>query len=277
MPRLFPTLHIARPLAIGMSVAGGYVVLVAILTSLTDMPRWQEGDEGAALVAFALGILMVFRTNAAYDRWWEGRKLWGRLVNEIRNLALKTPAYVAVQPEELRQFERLLIAFPHALRLYLRGGDQIRQVPGFERDAAQFSHPPAYIAGLIHQTLGRWNRQGRLVDTIWILDQHAKSLMDISGACERIRKTPLASSYRALVRWCILLYVLTAPWAISFDSGLLHFPLLMLAFVFLIGMELAAEVIEEPFGQDGDDLPLDAICQSIESFVKQYPNRNDAT
>lgn len=269
MNRFFPRLNIARPLGCWLLASAAYLVVVGLIDRSDLLPGWFAGDEAAAVLGFALGILLVFRTNTANDRWWEARRQWGQLVNDIRNLALKARAHVAVDEIELRPFGRLLIAFPHALRLHLRGVRGVAAVPGFEHDPTTFPHAPGYIAGLIHETLNRWNREGRLLDTMWVLDVHARSLLDVCGACERIRNTPLASSYRSLVRVSILVYVLVAPWSISLDTGWALFPVLLLAFAFMFGVELTAEAVEEPFGTEGDDLPLDHLCGVMQQFVEE--------
>jgi putative membrane protein len=141
-------------------------------------------------------------------------------------------------------------------------------VPGFEADPTSFMHAPGYIAGRVHQTLDRWNREGKLKDSLWILDQHARSLMDVSGACERIRTTPTPSSYRALLRIGMILYVLLAPWAVAMEIGWWAPLVTGVAMIFLIGLELIGETVEEPFGTDGDDLPLEAYCENIERFLR---------
>lgn len=269
MKTFLPRLNIAKPLGCWLLAAAVYLVVVGLIDRSGLLPGWFAGDEAAAVLGFALGILLVFRTNTANDRWWEARRQWGQLVNDIRNLALKVRAHVAVDESELRPFGRLLIAFPHALRLHLRGVSGVAAVPGFEHDPTTFSHAPGYIAGLVLETLNRWNREGRLLDTMWVLDVHARSLLDICGACERIRNTPLASSYRSLVRASIVVYVLVAPWSISFDTGWTLFPVLILAFAFMFGLELTAEAVEEPFGTEGDDLPLDQLCGTIQRFVEE--------
>ena len=103
---------------------------------------------------------------------------------------------------------------------------------------------------------------------LW-LDGHVKSLMDICGACERIRYTPLSSSYRALLRHGIALYVLISPFYLIEDIGPSSFPLFVLAAYFLLGIEMVAEEIEEPFGASGDNLPLEHYCAKIEASVRE--------
>jgi putative membrane protein len=262
-----PSLHIARALAWWLALALAYALAVAAIVQLFELTAWKAASEVEAFLGIAFGMLVVFRNNAANDRWWEARKLWGQLVNELRNLALKARAHAAVAADEHRQFGRLLAGFAHALRLRLRGVAGIRAVPGFEQETTSFPHVPGYVASRIHQTLDRWNRQDKLHATIWLLDVHARALMDVCGACERIRYTPLASSYRALLRCGVGLFILTAPWTLTTDLGWWSLPVLVIAFGFLLGMELTAEAIEEPFGTAGDDLPLETFCATIETFV----------
>lgn len=266
--RFLPRLHILGHLLIWMVAAAVYSLIVGFIDHHFGLPHWVIGDEAAAILGLPISLLLVFRTNAAYDRWWEARKHWGQLVNDIRNMALKSRAHTNISDEEYQEFARLLIAFPHALRFHLRGRDVITEVPGFEDDPTDVAHTPGYIAGLVHDSLDRWNRNGQLKESIWILDVHARALLDICGACERIRATPLASSFRSLVRWSILLFALLGPWGIFLDTGWEELPVLLLGFGFLFGVELTAEVVEEPFGTEADDLPLDQLCITMETFVR---------
>ncbi len=265
---MMPRLNIARKLATWLGFSLIYAVAITLLVERLQLPVWRPGNEAAAALTAVLGTLIVFRNNAAYDRWWEARKLWGTLNNEVRNLALKVRAHVEADASELADFSRLLVGFAHALRMHLRGETTVRQVPGFEKEPTTFPHAPGYIAGRVHQALDRWNREGRLKESLWILDQHARSLMDVSGACERIHTTPAPSSYRALLRIGMILYVILAPWAVAMEIGWWAPLVTGVAMVFLIGMELTGETVEEPFGTEGDDLPLENYCENIERFVR---------
>lgn len=231
-------------------------------------PKWVAGTEWAAINGLVLGILLVFRNKEAYERWWEGRKLWGQLINDTRNLALKVKAFAPLSADERREFARLLVAFPHALKCHLRGDEDLHHVPGFENATDNTDHLPQRIAGLIFEFLARLNREQRLArDTLLVLDAHARSLMDICGACERIRSSPVPLSYRALLREGVGLYVLLAPWALGLESGYWGIPILGIIFYFLMGIELIAEDVEEPFGLDKDDLPLERLCQTVRASV----------
>jgi putative membrane protein len=260
--------HVGRTLALLLIPALVYVVADTVLIQFLGLPAWAAGKEAANTLGIVLGVLVVLRTNAANDRWWEARKLWGQLINDSRNLALKARAHAAADPEEYRELAHLLAGFAHALRLHLRGQGGIRSVPGFESAPTDFPHGPGYVAELVHRLLNRWNRQGKLRDTVWMLDVHARALMDICGACERIRNTPLPASYRLLLRSGIGLYILVAPWTVSPELGWWGVALLVLEFGFLLGIELTAEAIEEPFGTEKDDLPLETYCQTVETFVR---------
>jgi ion channel-forming bestrophin family protein len=264
---LLPPLHIGRKLATWVVLATVYAAAVKALVYWLELPYWSAGKEVAAILSVALWTLVAFRNNAANDRWWEARKLWGQLINDSRNLVLKVRAYADVDVAEKYRFGRLLVGFANALRIRLREDASLQSVPGLEDMPPSFPHPPGYLAGKIHETLARWDHQKKVHESVFLLDIHARSLMDICGACERIKNTPLASSYRAMKRGAITLYVLIAPWAVGLDIGFAGLPILVLAFAFLMGVELTAEAVEEPFGHDGDDLALDAYCRTIESFV----------
>ena len=126
------------------------------------------------------------------------------------------------------------------------------------------------MAGAVVDIVVRWHREGRIDGwaLLW-LDGHVKSLMEICGACERIRNTPLSSSYRALLRHGIALYLVIAPFYLIDDTGIYGFPMFVLAAYFLLGIELVAEEIEEPFGPGGDNLPLERYCATIATSVRR--------
>ncbi len=131
-------------------------------------------------------------------------------------------------------------------------------------------HAPSRVAGDLYGTLVRLRQSGVLdgFSLLW-LDGHVKSFMDVCGACERIRYTPISSSYRALLRHGIAVYVLISPFYLMEDVGPSSFPLFLLAAYFLLGIEMVAEEIEEPFRVSGDNLPLEHYCAKIEASVRE--------
>jgi len=215
-----------------------------------------------------LGLLLVFRTNTAYDRWWEGRKLWGQLVNDSRNFAIKLKTCVRAEPRDKLQLARRWIAFATALKGHLRGSIRLRDLPEFADSTDDPQHVPAYIAQSIYDRIERWKQNEQLGGfELLFLDTHMAALMNICGGCERILKTPLAPSYRAFIRQSIAIYLVTLPWGIV---DLMHWWVVIvvpLVGYFMIGIEVIAEDVEEPFGDGGDDLQLDDVCRAIERSV----------
>lgn len=260
---------IAR-LAVYMVLLGLYAAIVVIIDQwfLHDLLLIRSTIH--TLLGLVLGGLLVFRTNTAYDRWWEGRKLWGQLVNDIRNLAIKVQSCVQAPLDEKQRFAKHLIAFPFALKDHLRGPIQLKDYPGFEGTTANPPHVPLAIAHSLYHELESWRRDRELgAIELLFLDQHAASLMNICGACERILKTPLSPSWRRFIRQSITIYLVTMPWGLVEDLSWFTIPTMMLVSYFMIGMETTAEDVEQPFGFDPDDLPLDDICAAIEKSVNQ--------
>jgi len=266
--RLFPPLKVKWKLLISMVALALYTLLVWLAVRFEDLPEIDWGAEGAILNGLVLSFLIGFRNNHAYDRWWEARKLWGQLINESRNLCLKVRVLAGIEPAGREGIGRLVIAFGEALKEHLRRRDGSDEAPAgiwAEKDQA---HEPGRLAGAIYETMAEWQRQGCLDGwaLLW-LDGQVKSLMDICGACERIRNTPLSSSYRALLRHGIALYLAVSPFYLIEDTGLIGCPLFILAAYFLLGIEMVAEEIEEPFGSGSDNLPLERYCATIEASV----------
>lgn len=224
---------------------------------------------GQALFGAALSVLLVLRTNSAYDRWWEGRKLWGQLTNECRNLAVKLRVMADVEPAELALARRWLAAFPACLRDHLRQGvsdETLSRLP--EPVAEGQSHVPGFVSSRLLALVRRWRDQGKLhrLDH-HLIDRHISALLDICGGCERIRNTPLPLSHRALIPQLLVVYLVLAP--VGMDTNPWNLVLVAGVGYFLIGLELVAEDIEEPFGLDLDDLPLDRLCDNIGRFASE--------
>lgn len=251
----------------------GAVALLA-LYSLVDDYFWgwlhehvPVPNEVRTLLGAALSVLLVLRTNTAYDRWWEGRKLWGQLINDCRNLALKVQTMVAAPELEKARLAVAIGAFPRRLCEHLRAATPA--VP----------HAPAEAAGKIFQRLQGWREAGFLDGhTHQMLDRHASALMDICGACERIRNTPLPLSHRALIPQLLICYLVLLP--VDMPSTWGSMVVVCALGYFLLGLELIAEELEQPFGLDSDDLPMEQFCQTIrrsadEALVRDPQEKED--
>jgi putative membrane protein len=227
------------------------------------------GAEFHGFLGLILGSLLVFRTNTSYDRWWEGRKLWGQLVNDIRNLAIKVQTCVRADAAEKLRLGRWLCDFAWALKEHLRGNVCLQELQGFAECHNKPAHVPAFISARIYDQVERWRQSEQLGGfELLFLDTHAASLMNICGACERIQKSPISVSYRWFIRQLIAIYLLTLPWGLieSFDAWTI--PATAMLAYFMIGVEMIAEEIEDPFGVSEDDLRLDDLCQTIERSVE---------
>jgi putative membrane protein len=222
------------------------------------------------LLGVVLGLLLVFRTNTAYDRWWEGRKLWGQLVNECRNFAVKIETCVRAEPREKVEVAKRLWAFSLALKEHLRGGARLRDLPTFENDAAAPAHVPSYVAASIYDRLERWRHAEQLGGfELLFLDRHSAALLDICGGCERIRNTPIAPSYRRFIRHAIGIYMISLPWGLVDQFHWWLVPITAVVGYSMIGVEVLAEDVEQPFGTGADDLKLDDICATIGRSVDE--------
>ncbi len=251
-----------------MSLLALYGLLVSVAVDVEHLPHIDWGAESTVLNGLVLGFLIAFRNNHAYERWWEARRHWGQLINDSRNLCLKVRALKGIELTDRNAIGRFVIEFGIALMNHLRRPDGSDE-SAIEKDLVKGQgHQPIQVAGAIYETLTRWQSEGRLDGwTLLWLNAEVKSLMDICGACEKIRNTPLSSSYRALLRHGIALYLAITPFYLIEDLGLAGLPMFVLAAYFLLGIELVAEEIEEPFGEGGDNLPLERYCATIEASV----------
>lgn len=273
-----------------------YVMTLAVLAGLyACLPMIKEmspyhamGDtapELHAALSLIVGWLLVFRTNTAHARWWEARTLWGALINASRNLALKVSRLGSVTANDKHLARQLIIDFAMALKLHLRQEpaaqmlmkalstrptDKKQNYPLAEPEPASPMHVPLAIAAEIYRLMGEWKAAGVIDgDELRVIDAEALRLMDICGACERIQKTRIVRSYRVFARQVVLLFLLTLPWGIVEDFGWWTIPMTSMTAYFMLGLEIVAEHVEEPFGYDDDDLDLEGMCRTIDNSVNE--------
>lgn len=262
-----------RKIMNGVALVGLMSALVCgILFFFQIEPRLHSGI--FSLLGIVLSILLVFRTNTAYDRWWEGRKLWGALVNNTRNLALMLN--VNLPKEDIKSkdyFARHISNFCIALRDHLRQGTKLEELELLEEERDEIKskiHQPNHLAMWIYNKMHVIYKAGVFsdADLINLKVQH-QSLLDILGACERIKKTPIPFSYSVYIKVFISIYCLLLPIGLYMDFGLYTVPLTMFIAFAMIGLELMAQEIEEPFGLDCNDLPTGDIAMTIKRNVHE--------
>jgi putative membrane protein len=231
-----------------------------------------------SLLGFVIGLLLVFRTNSAYDRWWEGRKQWGALVNNCRNIAIKTNAAVPEGEKESRQlFSDLVPLYVYAMKEHLRNGVKIKALPEQDfvskSEMARSSHIPNLIASKLYAELHRLYKVKVISgDQLITLDKEFKALTDIIGACERIKNTPIPFSYNLFLKKFIFAYTITLPFGLAHDFHYWTVPISVFVLYIFGSLELLAEEIEDPFGLDTNDLPTDDLADKINDNVREILN-----
>jgi ion channel-forming bestrophin family protein len=261
-----------------MCTMGIYAGVIAYF----EITHWKLGNnsdlknikEVHTLLGFVISTLLVFRTNTAYDRWWEGRKLWGGLVNNSRNFAIKLNGMLDKKYEAERIFfKKMIPAYVYALKNHLKSeatrkelSDNIKELmPG---NLQQHKHIPNQIANLIFQKLNDLQKKGILsAEQLIVLNNEFSSFTDLCGACERIKNTPIPYSYSAFIKKFIFFYVMTMPFGFAISLGYYVIPVVIFVFYVLASLELIAEEIEDPFDGDINDVPTERIAGNIHKHV----------
>ncbi len=257
------------------------LILIALVTVgltyveinfLGHLDMFKNTIQVYSLVGFVLSLLLVFRTNTAYDRWWEGRKKWGELVNNSRNLSIKISSMIT-NKEDRAFFQRMIANYAFSMKEHLRGKVIISELDLTEeekKEIEQFEHQPNYIILAIYKRLDQLKKDGIISQEDYLsLDINLKTFSDIIGACERIANTPIPYSYSLFLKKFIVIYVTTLP--LGFVATFGYYTCFISVFVFyvLVSMEILAEEIEDPFGKDANDLPTDDLAVKIKNNTRE--------
>lgn len=267
----------------------GVLVIATIVTAAEKSTPEQLFDVRTipfTLIGVALSIFLGFRNNAAYERWWEGRKLWGALVNTSRTFARQSVTMIAppegASPEvieEVHALERDLvhraIAFVHTMRHALRdevpGEDVKKHLPEDEYEALlkETNKPSAVSFGMAMRIRHAFDRGFIHPMHLPTLEQTLVALTDIHGGCERIKSTPIPLSYTTLIHRIVAVYCYCLPFGLVTEVGILT-PIasLVVSYAFF-GLDIVGDEIEQPFGYDPNDLPLSSISRMIEINLRQ--------
>ena len=247
-----------------------------------------------------LGLLLVLRTNAGYDRWWEARKLWGGIVNQSRNLGVIASSYGPPSGEWRNQFIRWTAVMPHVIRCSLRDDSSMTEVSRLvgranAKRVSEASHMPTFVATIIAQMLSEGRREGMSRYAFLQAEQQRSMIIDYLGGCARIRNTPLARASAIQVRQFILMFLIALPFALmgefvdaatfsvgglEFNHGIYLIPLfIMLLALPMLSLDRIGMELQNPFDTRRiDHLPLDAICHTIErNLMEVLKNDSVAT
>jgi putative membrane protein len=227
------------------------------------------------MIGGVLGLLLVFRTNASYDRFWEGRKLWGSMVNDCRNTARMSRTWLAADPELVHEITEWVSAYPWAVLHRLRGTRGTLASVSLDLDPAQVaevlasSHPPLAIARRLSE-LFLSAKQSNLISEMQFvaIDANLQRLIDYLGGCERIHNTPIPFAYMVHLRRALIVYCFTLPFALFEKYGWMTLLIVSIISYIMFGIEEIGVEIENPFGSDENDLPLESICETIGKNVR---------
>lgn len=217
-----------------------------------------------------VALVLVFRTNTSYARFWEGRTLWGAIVNACRSLARIVHCHTAQDPTDAREFVTWVVLFAHATRRSLRresiAPEAERLLASHEASTlAQAVHPALSVAEQLSRRLAALVARGAIDPMMATLaERQIVVLVDSLGGCERIAKTPTPLGYVLLMQRFMALALATLPLSLVGRVGVAT-PLITMAVAYpLLMVEALGSELDEPFGHDANDLPLTRICQTIE-------------
>lgn len=263
-------------------ISARVMVVLVFAVAVTAADRLWMGlsipNVAHVIVGGFLSLLLVFRTNASYDRFWEGRRQWGAIINESRNLGRQCASSMRGDPAAVRATLNWAIELPWAIMHTLRRTEWISHNLS-DDDAASVRaapHLPTAIAVQISSCLEDARRRRLISDLSHVaMDQNVGLLVDYYGACERIHKTPLPFAYVVHLRRALVIYLVTLPFALlsSFQWGTI--PATFLIAYILFGIEEIGVEIEDPFGTDINDLPVENYCKGIQTVLTDLIDRSE--
>ena len=257
------------------------VVIFAVIVTVLEVTHNKEINplttQHFSLITLALSIFLGFRNNTSYDRFWEGRKLWGGVVNMSRNFVRQTYSFIC--QEEAEAFQKRLsmaaAAYPHLLRMHLRSEWEPEKIQNLIPQEVCDSLIPEQNRpiALLHW-MGMELQSARKKDWLHVyhqpfLEKTLSNLCDLQGGCERIRATPIPYSYNILLHRIVALYCFALPLGLVTELGFFTPVVVGVVSYAFLGLDAIGDEIENPFEKDPNDLPLCAIAHMIESNIRQ--------
>ncbi|MCS6823324.1 MAG: hypothetical protein NZ529_03450 [Cytophagaceae bacterium] len=262
-----------KRLSLSVLVVGFYTFVIEYLEDEVFHIEFKAPSIVFSIMGIVLGLLLVFRTNTAYDRWWEGRKLLSYLGSNAKNFAIKINAFLPPEDKENRIYlSKMIVNHAFAMKENLRGEvkyDELTEVtPGYIDFLKTVYHVPNQIIASIAERIIVLYNAGKITDPQLLeLNKHLDNAVEITSSCERIRTSPVPFSYSIHLKKFIFFFTIILPFGFIHELGYWCIIIIMIIFYALVGLEAIGEEIEDPFGQDENDLPIDAICQSIKKSV----------
>jgi putative membrane protein len=270
-----PISYALRRALYGALAMGAYAWVVCLAFEHTGSLRLPHSGSTVGIAGAVVSFGIAFRLNNAYARWWEGRTHWGALVNHARNLAVLANVFWSRADVVGRlRMAGLLGDFCVGLALHLRGELHAADLESVESDEREIAdgrrHPLSYLSELVWREIDTRRADGTIdCAQVLALRPHAEALLDITGACERIRNTPIPFAVTVVTRLFLLSFLLLVPVGLHEDFGNVMVPLSMVAFFGLAAMDVLAAELENPFGIDCNDLPTRTIAETIRRNVHE--------
>ena len=257
------TLRKLFPLMIAVGIYSATITwLLLDYIHLPDSSVIHKTSVVHSTLGFVLSLLLAFRINSAYDRWWEGRKLWGALVNNSRNLAIKVKHLG--NAEDVAFFNQHIPLYAETLKDHLRDQTNVNALKAaFNPD----KHLPNQVASAMIARGYKLNDGSINTEQLMSINAELMSFTDICGACERIKNTPIPYNYGVFIKKFIFFFIMSLPLTWAFELHYYIIPIIAFVLYVLASIELIAEEIEDPFGFDENDLPLDKISVNIKKHV----------
>lgn len=209
------------------------------------------------LIGIVIGLLLVFRINTSYDRWWEGRKVISQIASEIGIISAKLQAVHKTRDEKLTNLNTALKNFLVDLETYLISNRNQIDIHFHIKQKKKMSE---IMSALYSLKIAETHKN--------FIDNSLSKLLDYSNSLERIKNSPIPISFVLHIKICILIYLMSLPFGLFHDIGLWSTPIVMLVFYIISGVEIISTEIENPFAGDPNDLPVKKLFSNILSTLK---------
>ncbi|MFZ9982409.1 MAG: bestrophin family protein [Cyclobacteriaceae bacterium] len=264
-----------KRLSYSMVLVGLYAFTVDYIESEMLHVDFKPPSYVFSMLGIVLGILLVFRTNTAYDRWWEGRKLVSKLGYTWKNVAIKLNAFLPETDYENRKYFSAMISnhsysLKESLRDSIKPEELIEAEPGLLNNLTRIYHIPNFFLTKVCFRFNQLYKTGVITDMQFLeISKHIDDISEVVSSCERIHSSPIPFSYAIHLKKFLFAFVLILPFGFIHDLGYWSALIVMLIFYAMVGLDVIGEEIEDPFGQDENDLPFDSLCYSIKKNVNE--------
>ena len=275
--------HLLSRLVVPAVVYVVYVVVIYYLHEERGFSRLDLTMAISTVLGISVSLLLGFRTNAAYDRWWEARKVWGSIVNDSRTLVRQLLGFVAAdrRKDAVPVLAHRQIAWCKALRSHLRSLDpmdglEAHLAPAERAALTPRKNVPNALLETAQDDVGRLREQGDLDPFGHAeIDRTLTRLCDAMGKCERINNTVFPVDYEVYTRLGIVVFILMLPFGMLESTEVFVVPICFLVALFFATIEGVAHQLQDPFRNRGSDTPMTALCNTIEIDLRQMIGDED--